>query len=120
MAFQTNREDRYAAHNEQFDHVNTSNIKLFLNSESFPQSNLNLNFANGIYGTAYQMYYEFQISYYNKYPPSPIIQYTLYGPNYPLFGIDCSKQDERIKYSANDIRVEIQTSAAIPANTVIV
>lgn len=118
FAFQTDRKDRYPAMSNRFDHVQVTNFKLFLNSESYPYSNLNLDFANNKYGAAYQMYSAFQTAYYNLFPPRPCVQYALFRTECPLFVIDCSKQNERMKITTTDIRLEVQTAAAIPANTV--
>ena len=103
VAFQTNRKDYILAKTNQFNHVNVTSMKVFLNSESFPYSNLNLDFTHNRYGPAYQMYHAFQTAYYNRYPPTPCAKYSLYGSDLPIFVIDCSKQNERVKIVNTDI-----------------
>lgn len=117
LAFQTNRHNLYTARNNWFDHVNVTNVKLFLNSESFPYTNLNLDFENSKYGAAYELFRNFQASYYARERPSPNVDYSDFKEKFTVFVIDCSKQNERLKIATTDIRLEVQTSAAIPANT---
>jgi hypothetical protein len=117
VGFQTARKDRYPALSDQFDHVQVTNIKLFLNSEVFPYTNLNLNFNQHKYAYAYQMFTDFQKSYYSRELPSPCMEPSAFGTTHPIFVIDCSKQNERLKIVTTDIRLEVQTAEAIPANT---
>ncbi|XP_043472024.1 uncharacterized protein LOC122504820 [Leptopilina heterotoma] len=66
VGFQTARKDKrkkYACH---FDHCNITNVKLFLNSQYYPYGNLNLNFDQNQYSLLYEMYANFQSSYYGK------------------------------------------------------
>jgi hypothetical protein len=117
VGFQTAKKNSYAAHSDQFDHVNVTNIKLFLNSEVFPYTNMNFNFGEHKYAYAYQMFCNFQKSYYSREWPTPCMKPSVFRSNYPVFVIDCSKQNERIKISTTDIRLEVQTAEAIAANT---
>jgi len=117
FSFQTNRKDNYAMYSNRFDHSNVTNMKLYLNSESFPYTNLNLDSPNSKHGLAYQLFTNFQLSYYNREMLAPCVSYCNFRNYYPIFVIDCSKQNERIKYAVTDIRLEVQTSAPIPANT---
>ena len=66
VAFQTDRKDNVLAQANHFDHVNVTDVKVFLNSDSFPYSNLTLDFKRNKYGPAYQMFHNFQSTYYNE------------------------------------------------------
>jgi len=45
---------------------NLSNLKVHLNSESYPYDNLNVDFSKNQYAHLYEMYTRFQYSYYNR------------------------------------------------------
>ncbi|KAF0707087.1 Uncharacterized protein FWK35_00034698, partial [Aphis craccivora] len=49
-----------------FDHCNITNVKVFLNSISYPYDNLNLDFTKNNFTLLYDMYTSFQESYYEK------------------------------------------------------
>lgn len=68
-AFQTARNNRIAANKSRFDHCNLTELKVYLNSESYPYENLNINFANNQYAILYDMYTRFQESFYHDRPP---------------------------------------------------
>jgi hypothetical protein len=117
IGFQTNRKNRYAANSNQFDHVNIVNLKLFLNTELYPYNNLNLDFTKEKYGQAYQILADFQKSYYKRGIAAPYVNYKQFAQSTPIFVVDCSNQDEGVKFSGCDIRLEVQCSQAIAANT---
>ena len=90
IGFQTHREDTYT-NAARFDHCNLETIFVELNSERYPYECLRCNFAK-----------EFKNSYYHY---------------YPLFVIDVSKQNDRIKNSRPDITIKATFSKSIPADT---
>ena len=92
------------------------NVKLYLNNEVFPYTNLNIDFPNRKYALAYQMFSDFQLSYYNRPTLSPSISYGDFRDSYPIFVIDCSHSNDQLKFSINDIRLEVESSANLPAN----
>lgn len=118
FGFQTNRKNIPARFMSQFDHCNLTNIKLYLNSETYPYDNLNLNFDNKQWSILYEMYTQFQQSYYYKNQGEPCLSPENYLQLAPLVVIDCSRQnDDVIKGGAVDIRIEFETNKNIPANT---
>ncbi|XP_051176795.1 uncharacterized protein LOC127291637 [Leptopilina boulardi] len=66
VGFQTARKDKRRINACHFDHCNITNVKLFLNSQYYPYGNLNLNFDQNQYALLYEMYSNFQTSYYGK------------------------------------------------------
>lgn len=48
---------------------------------------------------------------------APMLSFTEFKNEAPLFVIDCSRQNEALKKSVVDIRIEMQTRENIPANT---
>ncbi|XP_044596052.1 uncharacterized protein LOC123272769 [Cotesia glomerata] len=116
LGFQTARKNDARKNSSQFDHCNIRNIKLFLNSQSYPYGDLNLNINSNQYALLYDMYLNFQTSYYNK-EAEPILTKKKFLQEAPLCVIDCSKQNEAIKSGPVDIRLEFESSVAFPANT---
>lgn len=116
FALQTAKRYNISADAGSFDHCNITNIKLFLNSQFFPYDNLNLQFTKDRYSMLYDMYSKFQSSYYGR-SNSPLLSPGKYKSYSPIVVIDCSKQNESVKSSTVDIRIEFETEDKIPANT---
>lgn len=120
IAFQTNRNNRIQANKSHFDHCQLSDLKLYLNSESYPYENLNLNFNNHQIAVLYEMYARFQEAFYHDRPScctAPMLTLDEFQSNAPIVVIDCSYQNEALKKGIIDIRIEFQTRENIPANT---
>ncbi|XP_014297272.1 uncharacterized protein LOC106693562 [Microplitis demolitor] len=100
----------------QFDHCSIRNIKLFLNSQSYPYEDLNLMIDQNQYTLLYSMDTNFQSSYYDK-QSEPLLAKKKFLDNAPLCVIDCSKQNEAIKSGPVDIRLEFESAAPFPPNT---
>lgn len=115
-AFQTNKKNVKQADPTDFDHVRIRNIKLYLNSESYPYDKQNLDFGLGRYSMAYYMYRIFQKTYYNKETSHPILSFEQFK-NCPIFVIDCSKQLESIVTSTVDIQLEFEGDEIFPPKT---
>lgn len=64
FGMQTDRRNNFKKDATKFDHCNLRNLKLFLNSQSYPYENMNLNFRKEQFAVAYDMYVKFQTSYY--------------------------------------------------------
>ncbi|XP_014299137.1 uncharacterized protein LOC106693963 [Microplitis demolitor] len=116
LGFQTARKNDAVKNVSVFDHCNIRDIKLFLNSQSYPNGNLNLNIANNQYALLYDMYINFQISYYNK-EPEPLLTKKKFLEQAPLYVIDCSKQNESIKSGPVDVRLEFESTNRFSAQT---
>ena len=101
-----------------FDHCNMRDIKVYLNSESFPYDEWQLNFESDSYVEAYHAYANFVNDYYGE--PiacrTPFLTYSEFK-NRPIFVFDCSRQNESLKTSMIDCRVEFKSTKNIPANT---
>ena len=95
------------------------NLRVFLNTEVFPYTNMNLDFAKNKYGLAFQSYLDFQKSYYGREISSVPLSYKAFAEEHAIFVVDCSKQNERVKFGGIDIRLEVQTASdkPIPART---
>lgn len=120
IAFQSNRNNSIAADKSRFDHCQLSDLKVYLNSESFPYESLNLNFNNNQIALLYEMYARFQESFYHSRPSccaAPMLTLEEFRTNAPMIVIDCSHQNEALKKGIIDLRLDFQTRNNIPADT---
>lgn len=108
IGFQSKPKNDPTIHATDFDHVNISNIKLYLNSQTYPYENMGLDWSKQNYAVAYQDYVNFQRSYYDR-PPTPLLTYTQYKTT-PIFVIDCSKQEELLNTSTVDVKLEFEAN----------
>lgn len=115
IGLQTDRHDKMEKDNCKFDAATIRNIKLFLNSESYPYDKQNLNFSTGHYALAYKDYADFQSKFYGR-ANDPMMSIDTYKEN-PIFILDSSKQIETIKEGAVDIHLELESNSVFPANT---
>lgn len=116
FALQTGKRNEITQNAGTFNHCNITNVKLFLNSQFFPYDNLNVSFTKKRYSLLYDMYARFQTSYYGK-TNSPLLDPEQFISHAPIVVIDCSKQNESLKSSTVDIRLELEFEDNIPANT---
>lgn len=120
LGFQTDRNNKIAKNKSHFDHCQFNDIKVYLNSESYPYENLDINFESDQYAVLYDMYCRFQKVYYHDQHYSvaaPILSFEKFKSVAPLIVIDCTHQNEALKKSVIDIRMVIQMRANVPANT---
>lgn len=117
VGFQSDKKNKTTSNMSHFDHCQLTNIKLYLNSEMYPYDNLNLDFNKKHVAILYEMYSQFQQSYYYKNQSEPCLTPSEFIKNAPLVVIDCSRQNETLKIGAVDIRLEFETSSNIPSNT---
>lgn len=108
LGFQTARNNVLRADASAFDHCDISDVKLFLNSQYYPYGNMNLNMNNNQYALLYEMFANFQSSYYGR-NNEPIFNMTEFKNQAPLIVFDCSKQNESLKYAPVDVRLEIES-----------
>lgn len=116
VGFQTARKNNNEKNASHFDHCNLRDIKLFLNSQSYPYGNLNLDITKNQFALLYDMFTNFQSSYYEK-DSEPSLTKKEFLNEAPLIVIDCSKQNEFLKSGPVDVRLEIESAQQFPANT---
>ncbi|XP_075151173.1 uncharacterized protein LOC142225283 [Haematobia irritans] len=100
----------------KFVHCNLTNIKVHLNSDTYPYDDLNLKFNQNRYAILYDMYAKFQQSFYMK-EPQPLLSFSEFKEN-PIAVVDISNQNEATKSGPIDLKIQVETSTVIPANTV--
>jgi len=116
FALQTGKANNLKGNASLFDSCNLTNIKLFLNSQFYPYDNLSVSFNKKRYSVLYDMYSRFQSSYYGK-VNTPLLTPEQFAKNAPIAVIDCSKQNESVKSSTVDIRIELEFEENVPENT---
>lgn len=116
VGFQTNRKNKLTANMSQFDHCDLRNILLNLNSDRYPYDNLNLDFNSNRYAALYEMYAEFQSSYYQR-DNQPVLSPAEFKSIAPLSVIDSSHQNETIKGGSVDVRLNLENNSDVQANT---
>lgn len=119
LAFQTNRNNIINRACSFFDHIHLTDARLYLNSESYPQESLQLNFGQMKGAIAYNMYTSFKETYHHDgsgIPSNPIMSYMDWLGS-PIFVFDCSRQNESLKISSVDVKIEFETQENVPALT---
>lgn len=118
IGFQTEVKGKISKNSSHFHQCNLTNLKVYLNSEVFPYDNLNVDFDTNKFAIIYEMYTQFQRSYYYKRQSDPCYDPSSFKTKAPLIIIDCSRQGEDVlKGGAVDVRIEFETSKAVAANT---
>lgn len=112
VGFQTDRKDNSSKNASHFDFCDLNNLKLYLNGTYFPYDPL-----NGKKTLLYEYFSKFQSSYYAGSDDQPCLSKKDFMDKIPLFVCDCSKQSESVKSGTIDVRLEIETSSAIPEKT---
>lgn len=111
LAFQTDRRNKITSNMSEFDSCKLSNVKLYLNSNYHPYDNI-----LGDWSLFYEMYARFQNSYYGT-DPSPIMDINTFKDNCPMYVIDCTKQDDVLKTSVIDVRIDFELKENVKPNT---
>lgn len=114
LAFHVDKRDKNNTTPSKFDHCNIRNVKIFLNSESYPYDNLNLQIPND-YLLAYQMYTNFKQSFTSRQSEPFLSASDFLSTMFYVF--DVSKQNESVKSSTVDLKIELEARTAFPANT---
>lgn len=109
-------QDSTSALKNTFINCDLTNIKVYLNSESYPYEDLGLNFSREKYAVLYNLYCKFQQSYYYK-DPQPLLSCAEFKEKAPLMVIDVTHQNEIVKSGPVDIRIEFTTLTNTPAST---
>lgn len=118
VAFQTDKQN-ITSDSSALDHCNISDVKLHMNRDCYPYENYNCDFVNENYHDLYLALLRTQHAYYPEFKGDDpfYMDYGGFGDS-PIFAFDCSKTEEPIIIDgAVDIRIEINSTQNIPANT---
>ncbi|XP_050062956.1 uncharacterized protein LOC126552307 [Aphis gossypii] len=99
IGLQTDRKNNLFNPSGRFDHCYLKNLKVHLNSEVYPYEDFRADFTNNVTAILYKAYAEFQKSYYEREI------------------VDLLRQNDNVKSSTVDLRIEFETDKAIPAKT---
>lgn len=101
-----------------FDKGGFNDIRVFLNSVKRPYSSQDVNLYKYVVGPLYDMFVNFQRSYYGK-EPEPAIPLEKFISAYPIVVVDCSKQPENIAFQTQsvNIRIEFDTNSSLGEDT---
>ncbi|XP_050505307.1 uncharacterized protein LOC126883689 [Diabrotica virgifera virgifera] len=114
--FQTGKRNTITSDPTLFDNVSIQSIRLSLNGGYWPNGRMQLDFKKTDYNEAYFNYTEFYPSYIHSQHKRPLLDFLAFK-NRALFVIDCSKQEESMKASTVDVKLDIEASTGFPANT---
>ena len=108
LAFQTSRNNEPTSDASEFDHCNIRNVKLFLNSQYYPYGDMNLDMNNNQFALLYEMFANFQASYYGKNIEANL-NLTSFQNRAFLIIFDCSRQNELLKSPPMDVSLEFES-----------
>lgn len=117
IVFSEDRKDKLTKDMSQFDHCELRNLTVFLNSKRYPYHDLYLDWDNNKYSTLYEMFSNFQESYYHNRANMPIFNPQEFKTKAPIVHINCSRQQEAIQSGSVVLRVEFETNKPINKNT---
>jgi hypothetical protein len=117
FALQTGRKNVMYQDATVFDEGTLSNVKLYLNSEFYPYDDLNLDFGKKRYAVLFDMYMRFRKSYYGYDGFESLLNIFSFLDKGPFVVIDCSRQNESVKSTTVDVRIEFDFKENVPANT---
>jgi hypothetical protein len=115
--FQTDRKNSSSKAMSYFDHCKIKNLKVYLNSEVFPYEDFQSDFTKNKMATLYRAYAEFQKSYYGHDEVTPLLNRSDFKNLSPIIVVDMSRQNDNVKMSTVDLRIEFEADEAFPAST---
>ena len=115
LAFQKNKDDNQIMNPSIFDHCNVTNAFVQLNSERYPEMDLQLDFNENQFTTGYKMLTDYFNHVLHKENCS--ISLTEYRNLYPLLVFDVSRQSEKLKNSVTDIKIKANFKKNIAKGT---
>jgi hypothetical protein len=118
IAFQHERLGSVIRQAELFDHIDVTNIRVFLNDKVYPIEAQNWDFEKYRVSSALDAIAAFRPKYYYPFGhmDTSLIGIENFRTKYPVFVIDCNAQPENLMKDV-DIRVEIETKNPIPEHT---
>lgn len=116
IAFQKDKKGNLQEDISKFDNIDIKNVKVFLNSDRFPYNDLHIDIPNNKFATLYNMFANFQESYYSYKINNPIFNPKDYKEYAPIIHIDCSRQKETIQSGSVVIRIEFETGTPTSKN----
>ncbi|VVC38050.1 Hypothetical protein CINCED_3A014564 [Cinara cedri] len=117
IGFQTDRKNSETKPMSCFDNCRVKNLKVYLNSETFPYEDFQNDFTKNKIATVYRAYAEFQKSYYGRDNVTPLLTRSEFKTYAPIIVIDMSRQNDNLKTSTVDLRIEFEADIPFPPST---
>ncbi|KAL4132177.1 hypothetical protein QTP88_009384 [Uroleucon formosanum] len=117
LGFQTARKNSAIKAMSYFDHCKIKNVKVYLNSEVFPYEDFQSDFTKNKMATLYRAYAEFQKSYYGYNEVTPLLNRSDFKNISPIIVVDMSRQNDNVKMSTVDLRIELEADEAFSIST---
>lgn len=117
VGFQTKRNANILSRSSVFDKCNVRNVRLHLGTETYPYSALNVDFSKNKFAVLYENYAQMRKNYYNFSKEETFLTPEDFLKMYPLWCIDCSRQNETVKNGSVNLRLEIEATASFAADT---
>ena len=111
LCFQEAKENNQKVNPSNFDHLQVTNAYVQLNSERYPEENLNINFNKNHFVKPYKMAADFHKIFVDNTTFS--VDQDDYKNIYPIYAFDVSKQTERLKNSPIDVRISATFKDAV-------
>lgn len=116
LGFQIGRKGKVEQNMSRFDAISLTDVTAYLNGKRYPHENLPIDFTNNRLAVSYNMYAQFQSSYYGYEYGEPMLKLSQFKLC-PLIGIDCSHQEDVVHRSGVEVRIEFTTTENVPKNT---
>ncbi|XP_050305607.1 uncharacterized protein LOC126742844 [Anthonomus grandis grandis] len=116
IAFQSGKRDQLKEDMSKFHDINLRSIRVFLNSERYPYIDLNLDIKQNKFATLYEMYSQFQSTYYSK-TDEPMFNPEQFKTIAPISYINCIHQKELLQSGPVVMRVEFELNSDLDKDT---
>lgn len=117
FGLQTSRKNNIETDAGRFDHCQLKNLKVHLNSEVYPYEDFRADFKNNTTSILYKAYTDFQKSYYEREYCEPLLSKHIFQNYVPIVVVDLSYQNDNVKSSTVDLRIDFETDTVIPEKT---
>ncbi|KAL4153100.1 hypothetical protein QTP88_000933 [Uroleucon formosanum] len=117
FGLQTCRKNNIEVDAGRFDHCQLKNLKVHLNSEVYPYEDFRADFKNNTTTILYIAYTDFQKSYYERDYCEPLLSKHIFQNYVPIVVVDLSRQNDNVKSSTEDLRIEFETDTVLPEKT---
>ncbi|KAL4082997.1 hypothetical protein QTP88_028327 [Uroleucon formosanum] len=117
FGLQTSRKNNIEVDAGRFDHCQLKNLKVHLNSEVYPYEDFRADFKNNTTSILYKAYTDFQKSYYEREYCEPLLSKHIFQNYVPIVVVDLSRQNDNVKSSTVDLRIEFETNTVLPEKT---
>ncbi|KAL4083083.1 hypothetical protein QTP88_028413 [Uroleucon formosanum] len=117
FGLQTDRKKNNEVDAGRFDHCQLKNLKVHLNSEVYPYEDFRADFKNNTTSILHKAYTDFQKSYYERDYSEPLLSKHIFQNYVLIVVVDLSRQNDNVKSSTVDLRIEFETDTVIPEKT---